>query len=86
MHSEHNTFGEGVDAYRVAHAQGIDNFDWYEQNQSYMLGKYMWDIWAGSKVFYDLAEARAEAWRIHDEHGWTEYGVGVVDATKYSFT
>ena len=86
QYSELNTFGEGIDAYRVAHAQAIDNFDYYESKQPYMLGKYMWDVWSRSPVFYDLEEARDYASVLHRDIGWSEYGICSVDATKYSFT
>lgn len=81
-----NTFGENVLAYRVAHAQAIDNFYWYKENQLYMLGAYMKDVWGKSPVFYDLKSAMEYAKKLHDECDWTEYGICTIDATEYSFT
>lgn len=81
-----NTFGEGIIAYRVAHAQAIDNFDWYEKNQLYMLGSYMKDVWGHSPVFYDLESAEKYAKQLHDEVGWSKYGICKIRAERYSFT
>jgi len=87
VHCEVNTFGEGVVAWRVAHAQAIDNLDWYENNQAYMVGKYLHDVWGKSKVFYDYDEAHAEAVRKEAEDvAWTEYGICLIRRPEYSMT
>lgn len=75
-----------LDAWRVAHVQGLDGFDWYKDNQLYMLGKYMYDMWGKSEVFYTREEAKAAAEKEFQRVRWTEYGTVEVDATEFSFT
>ena len=75
----------GIDAYRVAHAQAIDNFDYYEETEPHNLGAYMKQVWGKSPVFYDADEAWAYAGEIYGEYEWTEYGIQLIDATRYSF-
>lgn len=81
-----NMFDNKIDAWRVTHTQGIDNFDWYESNQLYMLGYYMHEVWGKSKIFYDEAEARKYARELEDKIGYTEYGLVYIDATKYDLS
>lgn len=76
---------EPILAFRVAHAQAIDNFEWYEKNQLYKLGKYMEETWGNSPVFYNEDEANAWAKGIERRIRYTEYGIKVIDGTKYSF-
>lgn len=81
-----NLFDNPIDVWRVVHTQGIDNFDWYEQNQLYMLGKYMVDVWGKSPVFYDENEALKYADELEAKVKFTEYGQIFIDGTKYDLS
>lgn len=80
-----NTFGKGIIAYRVAHAQAIDNLTWYEKNQPYNVGYYLDQIWGKSNIYYDLEAAKNEAHWQADTHVILEYGVSVIERFQYSF-
>jgi len=75
----------GVTAYRVAHAQAIDNFSYYEKHDRMYLGAYMLDIWGKSKVFYNLQDALMEANRMANDIDILEYGISTIDASNYHF-
>lgn len=81
-----NMFDLPITAYRVVHAQGIDEFDYLKEEKLYMLGKYMHDVWGKAKVFYDPGEARREAQRIVESIQYLEYGIVIIQAQKFSFT
>lgn len=81
-----NLFSDRIDAWRVAHTQAIDNFDWYRDNQLYMLGHYMISVWGQSPVFYNLDEARAYARELCDSIDYVEYGIVEIDATDYDLS
>lgn len=81
-----NTFGEGIIAYRVAHAQAIDNLYYLKENQPYMVGKFLYDVWEKSPVFYDMEEAYDYAQILHRDIGWTEYGICTINEPELSFT
>jgi len=74
-----------VDAYRVAEAGAVDNFERYEQNELHSLWIWLLDIWWDSEVFYSYAEAQAKAEEIEKQYWRTEYGICDIDATKYNF-
>ena len=76
---------EGITAYRVSHAQGIDSFDWYEEFEPYNTGKYMWDIFGDSEIYYNSDDAMNKALEIMREVKYTEYGIRELDASIYSF-
>lgn len=80
-----NTFGKCVLAYRVAHAQAIDSFDWYKHNEPHNIGFWMNEVFGESKIFYSEVEARLHASNLHDEIGYTEYGIIMLDAREYNF-
>ena len=80
-----NTNGKPVKAYRVVHAQAIDNFDYYKEHEPHNLGAYMWDTWGSCEVFYDKTKALVEAQRIVDTFEFVEYGVAEIDASEYNF-
>jgi len=89
-YGEIHSVKDGIIAYRVAHTQAIDNFRWCEENQLYMLGKYMYDVWGKSKVYYSQKEAFEEAQKrfneiINSDFPICEYGIQMIDARKYSF-
>jgi hypothetical protein len=81
-----NLFEKRIDAYRVAHTQGFDNFEWYKKNQPYMIGHYLIEIFRHSRIFYDYEEARKEAEKLHDSKQYVEYGISLVDATEYDLS
>lgn len=82
---QRNMFDEKVDCYRVAHTQGADNFSWYEDNQIYMLGLWMHEVFGRSKAIYSKEEALEVANHMSQDYTILEYGICVIDATKYSF-
>jgi hypothetical protein len=75
--------------YRVAHAQAIDNFEYYNRNQPYNLGAYMISIW-GSSVVHETSEAalldaKNKLNKIHHEEGICEYGIVPIDTDLIFF-
>lgn len=81
-----NLFDNPVDTWRVAHTQAIENFDWYRDNQLYMLGHYMISVWGKSEIFYNLEDARAYARRLCDSIDFVEYGIVEVDARDFDLS
>lgn len=75
-----------VDTWRVVHTQAIDNFDWYEKHQPYMIGHYMVTVWGHSKIFYNQEDARVYARELLDNAVYVEYGIVYIDATKYDIS
>lgn len=73
-----------IKAFRVAVCSAIDNFTWYKENQIYMLGKYMYDVWGRSEVFYTWREAEEYAKSLSKRFD-TEYGIQSIDAREFSF-
>ena len=51
-------------AFRVAHAQAIENLDWYMDEQLHNLGWYMHKVWGKSPVFYSAKEANTYAEKL----------------------
>ena len=74
-----------IAAYRVAHAQAIDNFDYYKYNQHYNFGAYLLSVWRDSKVFYDEGEAYKVAQEMSKDFYILEYGISEIDASGYCF-
>lgn len=74
-----------VEEYRVAHAAAIDNFDWYVENEPENLGIYMQEVWGNSPIFTDWDSANSYAKELHNEIGYTEYGIMCIDASDYVF-
>jgi hypothetical protein len=78
--------GDGFE-FRVAHMQAFDNIEWSdkEPNPNGGFGWYTQDpdvliknarkMYKGVKVFTVEKEALEEAYRLHDEMGYTEYGI-----------
>ena len=79
------TFGKGVLAFRVAHAQAIDNLEWYEREQPYNVGYYLNSVFGDSVVYYDIAAAESAANKIARELPILEYGVQLIERRQYSF-
>ena len=84
-HTWTNTFGEGVTAYRVAHAQAIDNLRWYEQNQPYNVGYFLSSVFGDSTPVYTLEEANKIALELEKTVGYTEYGICTISRIEYAF-
>lgn len=70
--------------YRVTQTSAIDNFEWYEKNQLYMLGKYMYDTWGKCKPMYNFKDAIKIAKSLESKC-FTEYGINEINASNYSF-
>lgn len=71
--------------YRVAHAQAIENFDWYKEKQPYNVGAYIKGVWPDWPVYTTKEAAKAAAREMEDEVGYTEYGIIWIDATEYHY-
>ena len=84
-HSTENTFGKGILAYRVAHCQGIDNIDWYEEHQPYNVGACLNDYFGNAPVFYDKEQAREYALLLMENYSYLEYGLSTINRVQYSF-
>lgn len=80
-----NQWDKGIVAYRVAHAQGIDNLDWYEENQSYNVGFFLHYVWGDVIPIYDESEAFKEAFKLSKTFSILEYGISEIDRTQYCF-
>ena len=86
--SEHcieNTFGKGITAYRVAHAQAIDSFDYLKYNELHNLGAWLQSTFPDNVVVYSKEEAHNLAVKYLDIVGYTEYGILEIDASEYNF-
>lgn len=70
--------------YRVAHIQAWDNFEWYQENQPYNLGYYLWSCFKDSTVYKDRQSACNKSEQLYNEIGYVEYGIQHVD-TEYVF-
>lgn len=70
--------------YRVAYAAAIDNFDWYEKNQPYNMGYYLFQIWGNSPVYETKQEALNAAFKLEERFDFLEYGINSID-TEYIF-
>ena len=70
--------------YRIAYAQAIDNFDYYENTSTKKLKEYMVDVWGNSKVYGNRRDALQAAHELADGYEILEYGVRVIE-TNYIF-
>lgn len=80
-----NMFDNKINAYRVAHVQAIENYNYILENEPYNIWAYMVDVWWGSDVYYNKEDAYKKAEEIEKYHEWTEYGISTIDATDMSF-
>lgn len=80
-----NTFGKGVNAYRVAHIQAVDNFQYYIENEIHNLGAYLRSEFGKAQPVYDPDEAFKIAHKLLDSVHYVEYGIIELDASKYNF-
>lgn len=67
--------------YRVAHAQAIDNFSWFEKYQPHNMGAYMRDVWGDSAVYEKKAQALSHASELAKLFIVLEYGIVSIDTT-----
>jgi len=66
--------------FRVSHLSAIDNIEWDEKINDYtndddvriVNAREMFDV---TKVFEDKKEAESYAVALHEDLGWTEYGI-----------
>lgn len=77
--------GEQHRVYRVAHAQAIDNFEWYENNEPYNLGAYMVETWGKSLVYTTFEAALHAAEELAKTIDYLEYGVTAMTNRQYVF-
>lgn len=80
-----NTFGKGITAYRVAHVQAVDNFDYYVENEIHNLGAWMQTTFNVCIPLYNRDEAYVLAHKLLDSLHYVEYGIVEIDASKYNF-
>lgn len=74
-----------ITAYRIAHLQAIDNFDYYKHNQIHNLGWWMDECFGKSEVIYDEDKAILTAHKMAKNIDYLEYGIVTLDASKYNF-
>lgn len=86
-YSQVNVIDEGGRvAYRVAHAQAIDNVDYYcKEENRHNLGWYLDAIWGKSPVFYDENEAWDYARQMSKNFTYLEYGLDEIDLSEINF-
>ncbi len=80
-----NLFDKRIIAYRVAHIQAADSFDWYVENELHNLGEWMEKAFGDSIVFYTKEEAFQHAQSLLAAIDYTEYGICTIDAIRYNF-
>lgn len=80
-----NMLPEGILAYRVAHVQAIDNFEWLERNQLYNVGAWMVNTFGDCTPFYTQEEAFKEAERLLSGVEYVEYGIVKIERLQYNF-
>ena len=73
--------------YRVAEMMAVDNVSWdcdlsCETNDFDILIKNAREMWSDALVFTDRNEAIIAAHKLHDEVGYTEYGVSFIGIPK----
>lgn len=78
----HTSNVNGDSEFRVVHAQAIDNiYDRYDFDKNRWIPNLesIEDYFSGSKVFLTVEEAFEEAYRIDEEHEYSEYGVLLIN-------
>lgn len=80
-----NMVKEPIKTYRVAHAQAIDDFDWYKKNEPHNLGYFMYLVWGKSPIFYEEQEALNYAIDLSKKEYILEYGIQYIEAQQYNF-
>jgi hypothetical protein len=69
------------DVYRVAYTQGFDSFYWYNNNQPYNTGSFLYEVFKDSPVFMSAEDALHYASKLAEEVDYLEYGITVVDTS-----
>ena len=62
------------DGWRVTHAQAIDNIYWKRGKNAYNY-RILKDYFKKSPLFKTETEAFEYAFKLHEEIGWSEYGI-----------
>lgn len=83
--SSTNCLPNGITAYRVAHIQGFDSYQYIKETELHNLGVWMKNNFGKSKIFYNEDEAMNFAIELHKSVGWTEHGILGLDASEYNF-
>lgn len=76
---------DGVVAYRVAHCQAADNFDFYQKNEPHNVGAWMSDVFKRSEVCYNESEAMDQAHELAKKYDYLEYGIVTMDVRPMNF-
>lgn len=75
--------------FRVAHAQGIDNLDWYLKNERENVGAYLMSIFDKSLVYDNIEDARKRANELYDgvmkSSGIIEYGIAIISHPELTY-
>lgn len=74
-----------IDVWRVAHAQAIENFDYYREWKPDELDKCLKNVWGKSKVFTSYGDALIAAHTLADDCPMLEYGVSVLNLGDHRF-
>lgn len=80
-----NTRPESRPVWRVAHAQGIDNLEWFEENEPYNVGAFLLCVFEESPLFFDHNDALAHAQKMASEYDILEYGICSIDRPDMIF-
>lgn len=67
--------------YRVAHLQAIDNLEWDDDKQSYIIQNVR-VMFRGCKVFDNALAATLEAKRLYKEIRFLEYGINFIEIDR----
>lgn len=82
-------FDKGIIAYRVAHIQAMDNFEFYKEKESHNLGYWMHNRFSVCEVFYNEEDAYLKAQSLYDkaikDFGYSAYGIQTINATDFNF-
>lgn len=74
-----------VKTYRVAHAQAIENLQYYLKEEKHNIGAYLYEVWWESPVFYKKKDADEFARKMYKGYWRTEYWICTIDMCKYNF-
>lgn len=73
------------EVWRVAHAQAIENFDYYREERPDEFDEYLKYVWGASEVFASYGDALVAAHNLADKYPVLEYGVSVLNLEDYRF-
>lgn len=69
--------------WRVAHTQGIDSIDWYQENELYNFGAYLLNVWDKSPKYLNKEEAWTAARNLAEKYDYLEYGIQEIDLSDF---